>query len=117
MEKNIVLIGCNGQLGTDIALTGVDMPLFPVDYPEIDITDREKLHYKLRETNTGIIINTAAVTDTGYCEEDPDKAFKVNAIGVKNLVDFCLENDCTIIQISTDYVFDGGKIETKEPYT
>jgi dTDP-4-dehydrorhamnose reductase len=119
MEKNIVLIGCNGQLGTDIALAGVDidMPLFPVDYPEVDITDREKLHYKIKEANPGIIINTAATTDTGHCEEDPEKAFKVNTIGVKNLVDFCLKNDCTLIQISTDYIFDGGKIKTKEPYT
>ena len=115
--KNIVLIGANGQLGTDIAELGVNEPLFPLNYPEIDITKRENLHAKLKELNPGIIINTAAVTDTGYCEDDPDLAFQVNASGVKNLVDFCRENRCVLYHISTDYVFDGKKITSREPYT
>ncbi len=115
--SNIVLIGANGQLGTDLALIGTDFPLFPLNYPEIDITRREELHQKLKELNPSVIINTAAVTDTGYCEEDPDTAFRINATGTKNLVDFCKERDCTLIHISTDYVFDGRKIDKREPYT
>ncbi len=115
--NNIILIGANGQLGTDLALTGERKPLFPLNYPEIDITKKEKTLRKLKELNPATIINTAAVTDTGYCEDNPALAFQVNASGVKTIVEFCRENNCTLIHISTDYVFDGEKIKIKEPYT
>lgn len=56
-----------------------------------------------------IIINTAAFHNVPECEKNPEKAFLVNSVGVKNLVDICRENNITLIYISTDYVFDGRK--------
>ena len=50
-------------------------------------------------------------------EDEPEMVFAVNAAGVKNLVDVCLETDSVLVHIGTDYVFDGRKIEVKEPYT
>ena len=115
----VALIGAKGQLGQDIAKTvpeGVELYLFT--HQDFDITDRESVQNMLgNKERFDVIINTAAFHKTDVCEDEPEKAFAVNAVGVKNLVDVCLKTGSVLVHISTDYVFDGTKIKTKEPYT
>jgi dTDP-4-dehydrorhamnose reductase len=60
-----------------------------------------------------IVINTAAFHNVDRCEREPDRAFAVNASSIANLASACSEADATLVQISTDYVFDG---KAREPY-
>lgn len=115
----VALIGALGQLGQDIQRSvpsGVD--LYPLTHQEIEIADRESVFQCLGgEQKFQVIINTAGFIQTERCEEEPEKAFLVNAVGVKNLVDVAWEIGAILLHVSTDYVFDGKKMESREPYT
>ena len=112
----IALIGVDGQLGTDInsyfKKKGVEVKGL-VGLKDIDVCDYKKSKDILRKINPDIVINTAAFHDVDRCEDEALSAFKVNVIGVKNLVLICREINVPIIHFSTDYIFDGKK---NEPY-
>ena len=80
----------------------------------LDITNKELVKKILKSTTPDILINTAAITNTNYCETHKKRAYEVNVEGVRNLVEFF--RGSKFIQISTDYVFDGkkGKYKKKE---
>jgi dTDP-4-dehydrorhamnose reductase len=105
----IVVVGSTGQLGTDL------MKILREDHEMVGLThqDIEVSNYNscltLKEHHPDIIINTAAFHKTDQCEEEPEKAFLVNAIGSKNVTKVSIEIEATTIFISTDYVFDGTK--------
>lgn len=112
----VVVIGSSGQLGSDLLRNAPsNIEVVGLTHSDIEITDRHSV-YKSLEDGADVIINTAAFHNTDLCEEQPEKAFLVNTVGVKNLVDFCLDRDCVLVHISTDYVFSGSKLEQKEPY-
>ncbi len=114
----VAIIGSRGQLGQDLVRTapsGVELTTFT--HGDFDITDREDvLDFLAGEERFDAVVNTAAFHKTDLCEDEPQKAFLVNAVGVKNLVEACRKAGTVLIHISTDYVFDGGKISEKEPY-
>jgi dTDP-4-dehydrorhamnose reductase len=105
----IVVVGSTGQLGTDL------MKILREDHEMVGLThqDIEVSNYNscltLKEHHPDIIINTAAFHKTDQCEEEPEKAFLVNAIGSKNVTKVSIEIEAKTIFISTDYVFDGTK--------
>jgi dTDP-4-dehydrorhamnose reductase len=82
-------------------------------HKDIEVSDYESCLI-LKKYKPEVIINTAAFHKTDQCEEEPLKAFSVNAIGAKNVASISKEIDAITVYISTDYVFDGSKIE---PYT
>ncbi len=113
----ILITGAKGQLGKCIKdATG--------NYPEFDFlfASRELLNIESEKSISNIFknncfdycINTAAYTNVEKAESDQENAFLTNAEGVKQLAKHCAKNNTTLIQISTDYVFDGKK---KTPYT
>ncbi len=107
MEK-IAIIGANGQLGSDVYLSLKDnYKIFPLLHKDIEITQRDSSNSCLSKIHPDIIVNTAAFHDLNACEKYPEKAFLVNGIGPRNLSIWCKENDCILVHISTDYVFDG----------
>ena len=108
--KNIIVTGCNGQLGRAInkVLAGNDeYSLINTDVPELDITDIDKVIALARETKPYAIINCAAQTNVNGCETDYDTAFRINAIGPRNLSIAAQEMGAKMFQVSTDYVFAG----------
>ncbi|HFC97761.1 MAG TPA: dTDP-4-dehydrorhamnose reductase [Thermosulfurimonas dismutans] len=115
----VALIGAKGQLGQDIVRTIPDgVELYSFTHQDIEITDKKIVQHVLEvEKKFDVVINTAAFHKTDLCEDEPEKAFAVNVVGVKNLVDVCLKTGAVLVHISTDYVFDGRKIGTREPYT
>ena len=114
----VAVIGSNGQLGQDLLRTApAKVEVIPFTRKDFDITDRAKVFENLAGGRTiDVVINTAAFHKTDACEEEPDKAFLVNSAGVKNIVDACALSGAVLIHISTDYVFDGRKLESREPY-
>ena len=105
---NVAIIGARGQLGRE--LVRVFGPgCVPLDVGEVDICDPAGLREALAACRPEVVINTAAYHNVPECEKNADRAFAVNAVGVKNLRDACLELGSGLVQISTDYVFDGAK--------
>ncbi|MHA1377740.1 MAG: dTDP-4-dehydrorhamnose reductase [Candidatus Helarchaeota archaeon] len=110
----IVVIGANGQLGSDICqILKEKHEIVELLQSDIEITDALSIQRALEPYKGDIIINTAAYHHLKQCEENPGIAFAVNAIGSRDLARWCLKNDSILIHISTDYVFDGKK---KQPY-
>jgi len=113
----VVLIGANGQLGSDLRRTAPsNVKLFSLTRKELDITLKTDVETILENLKPDIVINTSAYVKVDKAEEEIDEAFKVNAIGVKYLVEICEKLKITLLHISTDYVFDGKKGKLKEPY-
>lgn len=110
----IVVIGSTGQLGTDLMKTlREDHEVIGLTHQNIEVSNYNSC-LALKEHRPDIIINTAAFHKTDQCEEEPEKAFLVNAVGPKNVVKVSKEIEATTIFVSTDYVFDGMK---NKPYT
>ncbi len=123
----IMITGCNGQLGNElqsILKSGKseignisdkfsDCQILPVDIDNLDITDFDATNDFILSNKPDIIINCAAMTNVDGCETMKDVAFKVNALGVKNLAVGAKKIGAKFIHISTDYVFAG---DGKKPY-
>ncbi|WP_163337128.1 dTDP-4-dehydrorhamnose reductase [Desulfopila sp. IMCC35008] len=104
----IVIIGSNGQLGTDCCnILGVENEIIGCDIPEIDISSMASVTGYLTPLKPEIIINCAAYTAVDNCETETELAWKVNAEGPANLAKSATELGARLIHISTDYVFDG----------
>ena len=108
--KKIIVTGCNGQLGRAVILffkDNKDISFVNTDVGELDITNIDKVMELAREVQPYAIINCAAHTGVDACETEYDKAFKINAIGPRNLSIAARETGAKLMHISTDYVFDG----------
>lgn len=105
----VLITGANGQLGREIQkqFVGKDVELILTDVKELDITDVIAVNKFINENKPNIIINCAAHTQVDKCEEQLDLAYKINAIGPKNLAAAAFNIGAEIVQVSTDYVFDG----------
>lgn len=114
-----MLIGADGQLGTDIQKVIDKTKLIPLTIADIDITDRAKTISMAEKHLPDVIINTAAYTRVDDCEDNDVTAFAVNAAGAKNLAIASKKVGAVLVHISSDYVFDGTKgapyIETDRP--
>lgn len=115
MIKKIVLIGADGQLGTDLKKTLKNYNLFCPLMPKLDITQFDKIKEYIEINSPDLIINTAAFHQVDECEKNPEKSFLVNSFANKNLAEICKEKDIPMVYISTDYIF-GLKKERKTPY-
>jgi len=108
--KKVLVTGGNGQLATcikDIDKTAAEYQFVYVDLPEFDITDKEKVIGFFNENDISYCINCAAYTAVDKAESEKDLAHAVNVIGAKNLAEACREFSAVMLQISTDFVFDG----------
>jgi len=115
--KKILLIGADGQLGTDLVkVLQKDYELLCPLLDEFDITHFEKVKEYVKTHAPDLIINTAAFHNTDECEKNPEKSFLVNTFAVKNLSEICKEKDILLVHISTDYVF-GLDEKRRIPYT
>jgi dTDP-4-dehydrorhamnose reductase len=112
-ETRIVIIGSNGQLGTDLVRAFPESETLPLTHQDLEITDERAVQALFERVRPSAVINTAAYHHTAKCEEHPDSSFAVNAIGPLNLAKACARTDCLLVHVSTDYVFDGNK---KTPY-
>jgi len=105
----IWLIGNKGMLGKQISqeLTNGNIPFRETDI-EVDITDYQALENFAKTEPFEHIINCSAYTEVDKAEEEYEKAYAINTIGVGNLANIAKANNMKLIHFSTDYVFDGN---------
>lgn len=121
--KKILVTGANGQLGRAIRKEyenqGVEFINTDVIQAEgvnavLDITSIDEVMSFIRHEKPNVIINCAAHTNVDRCEQEWDLAYKINAIGPRNLSIAATETGAKMIHVSTDYVFEGNGTS---PYT
>lgn len=110
MEK-ILVTGCHGQLGKAINVEFAGdsrYELINTDVAELNICSIEDTMKMIREIKPAAIINCAAHTNVNLCETDVDNAYRINAIGPRNLSIAAEAVGAKMMHVSTDYVFDGN---------
>ena len=107
----ILVTGAGGQVGTELlaAFPGHDVVGF--DHGGLDVGDRDAVHAAVTGEAPDAIVHASAWTAVDACEGDPDRALQVNALGTRFVVEAAREVDARVCYISTDYVFDGTKVE------
>jgi dTDP-4-dehydrorhamnose reductase len=110
----VFITGCKGQLGRALnaALTETHT-LAGCDLPALDITEREAIHAAIADFAPDVVIHAAAWTDVNGCARNPDKAYRVNAVGTQNVALACAASDAAMVYISTNEVFAG---QAEAPY-
>ena len=113
----ILVTGVKGQLGYDVVreLEGRGIEAVGVDIDEMDITDADSVDRTIREAAPDAVIHCAAYTAVDAAEENEELCRRVNAAGPRNIAAVCKDLDIKMIQISTDYVFDGQGERPWEP--
>jgi dTDP-4-dehydrorhamnose reductase len=110
----IVIIGANGQLGSELCEQLSDgHTVIGLTHADIEITNIDNVKSVFSEIKPEIVLNTAAYHNLPECEKNPDISFQVNAIGALNLAKITSDIGSVLVHYSTDYVFDGEK---REPY-
>ena len=105
----ILITGANGMLAKAIIKKFNKEILICTDVENLDITNKEKVEEFVENVNPNVIINCAAYTNVDKAEEEQEEAYKINAIGPKNLAIAAKKYNAILIHISTDYVFEGEK--------
>lgn len=119
--KKLMIVGAHGQLGREICHTlnhrqselGLlsefyqDCEILALDHSDFDITDAAAVQSLIISQKPYAVINCAAFTNVDGCEDQKETAFKVNALGARNLAMACEAIDVKLLHVSTDYVFAG----------
>ena len=108
--KNILITGCNGQLGNEMQLQAAkntQYNYFFTDVAELDITNRDAVVSFVKDNEIDCIVNCAAYTAVDKAEENEELANLLNNIAPGYLAEAVETRGGALIQISTDYVFDG----------
>src|SRR3954468_19679315 len=115
MSRKAVIFGASGQLGIELvrelktrgyAVTGFTRAA-------VDITDGTAVENALSNSDAEVVFNAAAYNQVDVAEKEPQAAFLVNALAVRNLALACRQVDAKLVHFSTDYVFDGA---ARHPY-
>ncbi len=114
----ILVTGAKGLLGTNLVpiLRQTQNEVIETDIEELDITDTDQVMASVSTLKPDIIINCAAYTQVDRAEEERDKAFLVNGVGVQNLALACAFHNIIFYHFSTDYVFSGEKSSAYTPF-
>jgi dTDP-4-dehydrorhamnose reductase len=113
MKRKILITGSKGFLGSYFVKEFEEEEVIPITHQDMNIEDKDTID-KITKIKPDLVIHPAAIRSPDICEEDKESAWKVNAIGTKNLAIACSLLDIPFIYISTDYVFSGDK---DTPYT
>ncbi len=116
MPKRAVVFGNLGQLGVELTaeLEKRGYEVFGSDRAQLDITERALVEQHLAEVDPQVVVNAAAHNQVDVAEEEPQAAYLVNALAVRNIALACRQVNARLVHYSTDYVFDG---RAGRPYT
>lgn len=116
MNRRAVVFGASGQLGVELVreLKARNCAVRGFDRAHVDITDPNAVQNALAEFDAEVVFNSAAYNQVEVAENEPQAAFQVNAMAVRNLALACRQIDARLVHFSTDYVFDGY---ARHPYT
>lgn len=110
MNVRILVTGSRGMLGSDVVtVLSEEHDVIGVNSQDFDITEKDTTIKFIKRIKPDLIIHSAAYTDVDGCENNIDKAFKVNALGARNIAIAAQEINSAMLYVSTDYVYDGQK--------
>ncbi|MGA2724367.1 MAG: dTDP-4-dehydrorhamnose reductase [Bryobacteraceae bacterium] len=109
MNQRAVVFGSAGQLGAELVreLRARGYAAIGWDRDEVDITDAAAVENAIARFDAEVVFNAAAYNQVDVAEEEPQAAFEVNALAVRNIALACRQMDARLVHFSTDYVFDG----------
>lgn len=124
LYHRILVTGANGLLGQELVTLLSKVPAYDVlatgrdatprfrhascGYTPLDITDADATHRLFQDFAPDVVINAAAMTQVDLCEQAREACWKVNVEAVDTLASRCLKTGCRLIQVSTDFIFDGA---------
>jgi dTDP-4-dehydrorhamnose reductase len=106
----VLITGAGGQLGIDLVscCESAGDEVIPTSHDDLDISQRDAVHGAVSTVRPDVVINCAAWTAVDACEGDPDRALAHNGLAVRWLAESCDRSGAHLVQLSTDYVFDGS---------
>ncbi len=108
-KMTLLVTGANGQLGQELVRLGDDaVRIVGYGRQQLDVTNLQQCRNVIATVRPDAIIHAAAYTAVDQAETDEDEAYRINAIGTRNLTIASREQGAKICYISTDYVFDGS---------
>jgi dTDP-4-dehydrorhamnose reductase len=107
----VLVFGATGQIGRELVAQAWPAGIQAVgaDRRTADIADRAAVGHAFARMRPDLVVNAAAYTAVDKAEQEPARAFAVNRDGAANLAEACAAQSVPLIQLSTDYVFDGAK--------
>lgn len=107
----VLVLGANGQLGSDIVRLWRDpgLTVIPATKADADVRDAGMVRALVESARPDMVLNTTAFHNLPQCQDDPLLAFAVNVVGGRNVARAALAVGAGLVQFSTDYVFDGTK--------
>jgi dTDP-4-dehydrorhamnose reductase len=109
----VLVTGAGGQLGHDVVAVCVAAgdEVAAADHATLDLGDRDAVLGAITSTRPDVVVNAGAWTAVDACESDPDRAWRINALGVRHVMDGARRTGAHVLHVSTDYVFDGTKLD------
>jgi dTDP-4-dehydrorhamnose reductase len=109
----VLVTGAAGQIGREVVDVFGDHDVIAVDHKALDVADRDAVLQAITSMAPDAVVHAAAWTAVDACEDHPDRAFRVNTLGTRNVAEGARRVGAWVCYLSTDYVFDGTK---PEPY-
>jgi dTDP-4-dehydrorhamnose reductase len=110
-----IVVGATGQVGQEFSKCLAPDKLVALGHEEIEVTRPESVRDALDLIEGDIVVDLAAFHNVNQCEDDPDKAFRVNAIGARHIAEAAADRGCKVVYFSSDYVF-GLDAMRESPY-
>src|SRR4051812_48104656 len=109
MSNRVIVFGAGGQLGAELVAEfsrrGFETKGF--ERTDVDITNRATVEQCVADLDPVVVVNSAAYNQVDVAEKDPEAAYQVNGLAVRNLALAARQSDARLVHFSTDYVFDG----------
>jgi len=113
----ILVTGAGGQVGSEVVaelerrsekmVKGPGLDVVAADRSRLDVADRDEVLAAVTALEPDVVVHPAAWTAVDACEDDPDRAFAVNALGTRHVAEAARIVRAHVVYVSTDYVFDG----------
>ena len=109
MEKKALIVGSHGQLGielvTELERRGYQVQAY--SRAALDICDPGQVEQAVASFSPAVVLNAAAYNQVDLAEREPQAAFAINSLAVRNLALACRQSDARLIHFSTEHVFEG----------
>jgi dTDP-4-dehydrorhamnose reductase len=109
----VLVTGAGGMVGREVVEALEPHEVVGLDHGALDVGDRDSVLGAIGSIQPDAIVHCAAMTAVDACESEPDRAFLVNALGVRFVMEGARRAGAYVVTLSTDYVFDGTQ---PEPY-
>jgi dTDP-4-dehydrorhamnose reductase len=107
----VVVTGAGGQVGREVVDAFARDDVIAAAHDRLDVGDRSAVMAAITSVHPDVVVHCGAWTAVDACESDPDRAWRVNALGTRNVMEAARRAGAYVLYLSTDYVFDGTKAD------